>query len=276
MKVIETVAEFREAYAQTPKPLGLVPTMGSLHAGHMALVERARADCATVAASIFVNPTQFGPGEDFSTYPRSTEADLEKLEAGGVDFVFAPPADEMYPEGFATTVDVGAIGCRLEGARRQGHFNGVATVVAKLLAIVRPDRAYFGQKDAQQCLVIKRMNADLNLGAEIVVVPTVREPDGLALSSRNTYLTPDERRAAPLIYQSLLLAKGLYEEGVTDATEVRRQMRMRLEKSPLVRLEYVSVAHAETLEELGLLASPALVSLSARIGKARLIDNLTL
>lgn len=276
MKVIETVAEFREAYPQTPKPLGLVATMGSLHAGHMALVERARADCPTVAVSIFVNPRQFGPGEDFSTYPRPTEADLEKLEAGGVDLVFAPPADEMYSEGFATTVDVGAIGCRLEGERRPGHFNGVATVVAKLLAIVRPDRAYFGQKDAQQCIVIKRMNADLDLGAEIVVVPTVREPDGLALSSRNAYLTPDERRAAPLIYQSLLLAKGLRDEGVTYATEVKRQMRMLLERSPLVRLEYVSLAHAETLEELELLESPALVSLAARIGKARLIDNLTL
>ncbi len=250
--------------------------MGFLHAGHMALVGRARADCATVAASIFVNPTQFGPGDDFSTYPRSTEADLEKLEAGGVDLVFAPPADEMYPEGFATAVDVGAIGCRLEGERRPGHFNGVATVVAKLLAIVRPDRAYFGQKDAQQCLVIKRMNADLNLGAEIVVVPTVREPDGLALSSRNAYLTPDERQAAPLIYQSLLLAKGLCEEGVTDALEVKRQMRMRLETSPLVRLEYVSVAHPETLDEVDLLESPALVSLAATIGRARLIDNLTL
>ena len=276
MKVIETVAEFRGAHTQAPKPLGLVPTMGFLHAGHMALVERARADCATVAASIFVNPTQFGLGEDFSTYPRSTEADLEKLEAGGVELVFAPPADEMYPEGFAATVDVGAIGCRLEGEGRPGHFNGVATVVAKLLAIVRPDRAYFGQKDAQQCLVIRRMNADLNLGAEIVVVPTVREPDGLALSSRNVHLTPDERRAAPLIYQSLLLAKGLRDEGVTYATEVKRQMRMLLERSPLVRLEYVSVAHAETLEELELLESPALVSLAARIGKARLIDNQTL
>ena len=276
MKVIKTVAELRKAYAQTPKPLGLVPTMGSLHAGHMALVERARADCATVAASIFVNPTQFGPGEDFSTYPRSTEADLEKLEAGGVDLVFAPPAEEMYPEGFATTVDVGVIGRRLEGERRPGHLNGVATVVAKLLAIVRPDRAYFGQKDAQQCLVIRRTNADLNLGAEIVVVPTVREPDGLALSSRNAHLTPDERRAAPLVYQSLLLAKELCEEGVTDAMEVKRQMRTLLEKSQLVDLEYVSVAHAETLEELDLLESPALVSLAARIGKARLIDNLTL
>ena len=275
MKVVETVAEFRKA-CQAPKPLGLVPTMGALHAGHMALVERARADCATVAASIFVNPTQFGPGEEFSTYPRSTEADLEKLEAAGVVLVFAPPAEEMYPEGFATTVDVGAIGCRLEGERRPGHFSGVATIVAKLLAIVRPDRAYFGQKDAQQCLVIKRMNADLNLGAEIVVVPTVREPDGLALSSRNAYLTPDERQAAPVIYQSVLLAKGLCEDGVTDAMEVKGQMRMLLEKSPLVHLEYVSVAHAETLEELDLLKSPALVSLAARIGKARLIDNLTL
>ena len=276
MRVIETIAEFRRAYAQAARPLGLVPTMGFLHAGHMALVLRARDECATVAASIFVNPTQFGPDDDFAAYPRSMEADLAKLEAGGVDLVFAPPVEEIYPVGFATSVDAGDIGCRLEGDHRPGHFIGVATVVAKLLVIVRPDLAYFGQKDAQQCLVIKRMNADLNLGAEIVVVPTVREPDGLALSSRNVYLKPAERQAAPLLHMSLLFAKRLYEDGATDAEDVKQRMRTILAEDPAVHTEYVSIAHAETLAELERIESPALVSLAARIGRARLIDNIIL
>ena len=256
--------------------MGLVPTMGFLHAGHMALVDRAREECATVAASIFINPAQFGPGEDFAAYPRSMEADLSKLEAGGVDVVFTPPVDEIYPRGFATSVDVGDIGCRLEGNQRPGHFIGVATVVAKLLAIVRPDVAYFGQKDAQQCLVIKRMNADLNLGAEIVAVPTVREPDGLALSSRNVYLGPAERQAAPLLHTSLLFAKRLFEKGATDAENIKLRMLTLLAEDPLVRTDYVSIAHAETLAELEQVESPALISLAACIGRARLIDNIVL
>ena len=276
MRVIETIAEFRQAHAQATRPLGLVPTMGFLHAGHMALVDRARDECATVAASIFVNPAQFGPGEDFAAYPRSMEADLAKLEVGGVDIVFAPPVEEVYTPGFATSVDVGDIGCRLEGTQRPGHFSGVATVVAKLLAIVRPDVAYFGQKDAQQYLVIKRMNADLNLGAEIVAVPTVREPDGLALSSRNVYLEPAERQAAPLLHMSLLFAKRLYEDGATDAEDVKRRMRTLLAEDPVVHTEYVSIAHAETLAELERIEAPALISLAARIGRARLIDNIVL
>ena len=276
MKIIETIAEFRQAYEQATKPLGLVPTMGFLHAGHLALVQRARDDSATVAAGIFVNPTQFGPGEDFAAYPRSMEADLAKLDAGGVDLVFAPPVEEIYPHGFATSVDVGEIGTRLEGARRPGHFNGVATVVAKLLAIIRPDFAYFGQKDAQQCLVIKRVNADLNLGARIVAVPTVREPDGLALSSRNVYLEPAERDAAPSLYRSLLLAKRLHEHGATDAEDVKQRMLAVMAAHPLLRADYVSIAHTETLAELERVESPALVSLAARIGRARLIDNIVL
>ena len=276
MDVISTVAGFREACQSIPKPLGLVPTMGFLHEGHMALVRRARAENASVVVSIFVNPTQFAPHEDFSTYPSDMESDLSKLEGAGVDLVFSPSVEEMYPDGFDTHVDVGSIASRLEGARRPGHFRGVAIVVVTLLAIVRPDRAYFGQKDAQQCLVVKRLNADLNLGAEIVVVPTVREADGLAISSRNIYLGPEERLAALSLYRSLCLAKSLWERGNRDAEEVRRQMSSLIEKSPLARIDYVSIAHAESLEELDRIESPALVSLAVRIGKARLVDNITL
>jgi pantoate--beta-alanine ligase len=276
MKVLETIAEFRAACARAPRPLGLVPTMGYLHEGHMELVRRARAENASVAATIFVNPTQFGPNEDFASYPRNLEADLAMLERNKADLVFAPPVQEIYPPGFDTYVDVGKVASRLEGEFRPGHFRGVATVVCKLLSIARPDRAYFGQKDAQQCLVIKRLNADLNLGAEIVVVPTVREPDGLAMSSRNVYLNPKERAAATVLYRSLSLARKLWEEGISDAEEVRHQMRALIEKEPLARIDYVSIAHAETLEELERIESPALVSMAVRIGKTRLIDNVTL
>ena len=256
--------------------MGLVPTMGALHDGHMALVERARRDNASVAASIFVNPSQFGPAEDVGTYPRDMDGDLAKLEGAGVDLVFRPSVDEMYPAGFETYIDVGHIGSRLEADSRPGHFRGVATVVCKLLAIVRPDRAYFGQKDAQQSMVVKRLNADLNLGAEIVTVPTVREPDGLALSSRNAYLADDERQAALVLYNSLCLARHLWEGGSRDAEDVRRQMRALIAEEPLGRLDYVSIANAETLEELDRIESPALVSLAVHIGRARLIDNITL
>ena len=196
--------------------------MGFLHAGHMSLVRRARDENATVAVSIFVNPTQFGANEDFSDYPRDMESDLTMLREAGVDLVLAPTADEIYPPGFETQVDVGSIGSRLEGEHRPGHFKGVATVVCKLLTIVRPDRCYFGQKDAQQCLVIQRLNADLNLGAEIVVCPTVREPDGLALSSRNINLGPEERKASPVLYRALREARAMHRSGVTDAEEIGR------------------------------------------------------
>jgi pantoate--beta-alanine ligase len=250
--------------------------MGFLHEGHMALVNRARAENTTVAVSIFVNPTQFEPDGDFSTYPRDLEADLSKLEDAAVDVVFVPSLEQMYPVGFETFVDVGRIADRLEGKFRPGHFRGVATVVCKLLSIVRPDRAYFGQKDAQQCLVVKRLSADLDLGAEIVVVPTVREADGLALSSRNAYLTPDERKAALVLSRSLRLARELWEDGARDAEDMRRQISALIEKEPLAQLDYVSVADAETLEELASIDEPALVSLAVRIGKARLIDNVLL
>ncbi len=276
MKVIKTVADYRDMQRVYPRSLGLVPTMGYLHEGHLSLVRRCREDNATAVASIFVNPTQFGPSEDLSTYPRDMEGDLAKLEAEGVDLVFAPDASEMYPEGFDTTIDVGDIARRLEGEHRPGHFQGVATVVCKLLTIVRPDNVYFGQKDAQQCLVIKRLNADLDLGAEVIVLPTVRDPDGLAMSSRNAYLSDGDREAALSLYRSLRLAESLYSEGVRDGDAMRREMLALLESEPSATVEYVSIADAGTLEELESVDRSALVSMAVRIGRVRLIDNVVL
>ena len=271
MKIFETVAGFRDAAARDERPLGLVPTMGALHAGHHSLLDRARSDNSTVAASIFVNPTQFGPAEDFSTYPRDQVSDLAVMEGTGVDLLFTPSVEEIYPEGFDTSIDVGRITKRLEEEHRPGHFLGVATVVCKLLTIARPDRAYFGQKDAQQSLVIKRLNVDLNLGAQIVVCPTIREADGLALSSRNKHLSPSEREAATVLYRSLQLAEDL---GTSDAREIRRRMHDLIDTEPLATADYVSVADAETLEELDVVDRPALVSVAVHVGETRLIDNI--
>jgi pantoate--beta-alanine ligase len=276
MKVIHTIDGLGDELGRVERPLGLVPTMGAYHQGHMELVRRARSESTTLVVSIFVNPTQFGPREDYSSYPRDSDADLSELERAKVDLVFAPSVDEMYPEGFDTFVDVGRIADRLEGVARPNHFRGVATVVCKLLAIVHPDRAYFGQKDAQQCLVVRRLNADLDLGADIVVVPTVREADGLALSSRNRYLGPEERRAATVLYRSLRLARDMWERGASDAEEIRRHVRAHIEDEPHAQIDYVSVADAANLEELDVISGPALVSLAVRIGKARLIDNIVL
>ena len=276
MQIIETVADFRAAERACPRPLGLVPTMGYLHEGHLSLVRRARTDNATAAASIFVNPTQFGENEDLSTYPRDMDGDLEKLEREGVDLVFAPAAAEMYPRGFDTSIDVGAIARRLEGEHRPGHFAGVATVVCKLLTITRPDNVYFGQKDAQQRLVIERLNDDLNLGANVVALPTVRDADGLALSSRNAYLTDDERQPALSLIRALRLAESLYDVGVRDAETIRHQMRQALATEPRASVEYVSIADARTLTELMYIERPALVSLAVRVGAVRLIDNVVL
>ena len=271
MEIFETVDGFRAACATAKRPLGLVPTMGALHAGHRSLLDRARSDNSTLAATIFVNPTQFGPSEDFSEYPRDRERDLAIMDDAGVDLLFTPSVEEMYPEGFDTSVDVGRVAERLEGEHRPGHFLGVATVVCKLLSIARPDRTYFGQKDVQQSLVIKRLNSDLNLGAKIVVCPTIREPDGLALSSRNEYLSPAERKAATVLYRSLKLAEDL---GTSDANEIRRRMHNLIDDEPLAVADYVSVADAETLEELDVVDRPALVSLAVNIGETRLIDNI--
>ena len=276
MKVVETVDGVRELRRDMPGPVGLVPTMGSLHRGHMALVDRARRENDSVVATIFVNPTQFQDQGDLSAYPRELESDLGKLREAGVDLVFTPAVEEIYPAGFDTGVEVGRLAERLEGKTRPGHFRGVATVVCKLLSIVRPDRAYFGRKDFQQSLVVKRLNEDLNLGAEIVVVPTAREPDGLACSSRNARLGPDEREAALVLYRSLCMARELWRDGMRDSEGLRARMVAVIEAEPLARVDYVSVADPDTLEELELVDSPALVSLAVWIGKTRLIDNTVL
>ncbi len=277
MKVIATVAEMTKLSREVKRPLGLVPTMGYLHRGHLSLVDCARKEDQTLVVSVFVNPTQFGPQEDLAAYPRDMERDMALLEERGTDIVFAPPVEEMYPPGYDTWVVVDRLARRLEGEARPGHFRGVATVVAKLFNIVRPDRAYFGQKDGQQAAVIRRMASDLNMGVQVAVLPTVREPDGLAMSSRNIYLTPEQRRAAPALYRALSRVRELWQGGERDAERLRREVRAALEAEPLVEaIDYVSVADAETLEELDTVDRPAMVSLAARMGRARLIDNVVL
>jgi pantoate--beta-alanine ligase len=276
MEIIESIAAMREARGRLVEPLGLVSTMGFLHQGHLSLVRRARAENSAVAVSIFVNPTQFGPGEDLGRYPRDIPRDTALLAQESADFVFIPEAAEMYPAGFATYVSVEGLAARLEGATRPGHFRGVATVCNKLFNIVRPARAYFGQKDAQQVLVIKRMVADLNMNLDIVTVPTVREPDGLAMSSRNVYLSLPERQAATVLHKALRLAEVAWQRGEQDVENIRVAMTRLIQNEPLAGIDYVSVADAETLAELQKVRPPALVSLAVRIGKTRLIDNLTL
>ena len=276
MQVVKTIPDIRALRQQLGGTVGFVPTMGFLHEGHLALVKRARAENSTAIVSIYVNPTQFGPREDFGAYPRDLNRDLELLREGGVDIVFVPSDDEMYPPEFSSWVDVEKVTERLEGASRPGHFRGVATVVAKLFNIVQPTRAYFGQKDAQQVVVIKRMVVDLNMNLEVVVVPTVREGDGLAMSSRNIYLGPKERQAATILFKALTLARQLGRGGEKDAEKIRRQMTSLIQKEPLAQIDYVSIADAETLEELDLLDRPAVASLAVRIGKTRLIDNMPL
>ena len=259
-----------------PHPLGLVPTMGYLHAGHLALVKQAREECATVAASIFVNPTQFGPQEDYKGYPRDIERDLNLLQQEGVSWVFTPHSDDIYPPGFDTWVNVQALTQPLEGIHRPGHFLGVTTIVAKLFNIVRPDRAYFGEKDAQQLRVISKMVKDLDMAIEIVPVPIVREPDGLAMSSRNVNLNFEERNASTCLYKSLQLAQSLYVSGERNAQEIRSRVQRFILTEPLALIEYVSIADDETLEELDYIDRSALISLAVRFGDTRLIDNLTL
>ncbi len=275
MNVVTTLAELRAVRAGLPEPLGLVPTMGYLHEGHLSLVRRARAECASVGVSIFVNPTQFGPHEDLATYPRDLERDLSLLRPEGVDVVWAPPVEEVYPACFQTYVTVEEVSRPLEGARRPGHFRGVATVVAKLFNAFQPQRAYFGQKDAQQVVVIRRMTKDLNFPVDLVVCPTVREPDGLAMSSRNTYLSPEERRAATVLYRSLTTARQAYAGGERRAEVLRQILSQVLAEEPMARPEYVSAADPETLEELSGPVERALLSMAVRIGKTVLIDNLT-
>jgi pantoate--beta-alanine ligase len=277
VEVARTIAEFRAARAALPGPVGLFPTLGGVHAGHLALVDRARADCASVVSTLFLNPTQFGPTEDLDRYPAEEAADLDQLAAHGVDLILVPARDEMYAAGFDTTVHVGGITDRLEGARRPGHFDGVTTVVTKLLNITTPDRAYFGEKDAQQLRVIRQLVRDLDIPVEIVSCPTVRDPDGLALSSRNAYLSPEERQAALSLSRGLGLARDAFAAGERDAGTLRGLVLGELQAEPLVRVDYVSLAHDDTLAELeGEVTGLALLSLAVHVGSTHLIDNVTL
>jgi pantoate--beta-alanine ligase len=273
MQIVRTRAELRAVLASAPRPVGLVPTMGWLHAGHASLVARARGECATVVVSIFVNPRQFGDAADFARYPRSEARDLAMCEAAGVDVVFAPTVDEVYWPGFDTRVSVGAIAGPLEGAARPGHFDGVATVVAILFALVGAERAYFGLKDYQQVRVISRMALDLALPTEVVPCETVREADGLAMSSRNARLTPAGRAAAPVLRRALLAGAAAVRAGEQTGTAVREAMLAVLATEPAATPDYVSVADPDTLAELELVEGRALLSLAARIDDVRLIDN---
>lgn len=274
MKVVRGIAELRTARSQLTNPLGLVPTMGALHDGHLSLIRLARQDCASVVVSVFVNPTQFGASEDLSAYPRDLARDASLAERAGADVVWAPQVEDVYPPGFQTRVQVESLTQPLEGLHRPGHFQGVATIVAKLLNVVQPQRTYFGQKDAQQAMVVRRMVQDLNFPLEIVVCPTVREADGLALSSRNAYLNPNERRAAPVLFRALSAAAEAFEAGEREADRLRQRMERTLAGEPLARPQYVSVADPETLAELSGPVERALLLMAVHIGATRLIDNL--
>jgi len=263
----------RQARAEG-RPAGLVPTMGALHEGHLSLVRAAMVGCQPVIASIFVNPAQFGPSEDLQKYPRTFESDRKRLEEAGVSYLFAPEAGEMYPRGFRTWVDVEGLSDRLEGRVRPGHFRGVTTIVLKLLEIVQPQKAFFGRKDAQQVRLIQQMARDLHLDSEIIVCPIVREPDGLAMSSRNAYLSPDERRAATVLHRALDGARLAIERGERDALRLKAAMREIITREPLAQLDYVELVDADTLEPVTGLRRTCLALLAARFGATRLIDNL--
>ena len=273
MRQLSTIAGLREFTRDAPRPLGLVPTMGALHAGHLALVAAARAECASVVATIFVNPTQFGPAEDLARYPRPLAEDLAALEAAGVAAAFVPSVEEMFPAGAATTIHVDGPALPLEGEARPGHFDGVATVVAKLLLEAGPDRAYFGQKDGQQLAVVRRLAADLDIRVTIVAVPTVREADGLAVSSRNAYLSAEQREAAPALYRALAATRDRFRAGAQARAELEAGCRALLAEQPLIdAVDYVAVVDQDTMEPWAG-AGPAMLAAAVRMGDVRLIDN---
>ena len=278
MEIIRTISWMKETVRQARAEnhfVGLVPTMGALHEGHLSLIRRARGDCSRVYASIFLNPTQFGPNEDLSKYPRTFERDVEQLTDAGVDILFAPDAKEIYPAGFRSYVNVEGLSERLEGKSRPGHFRGVATVVLKLFEIMQPQFAYFGRKDAQQVRILQQMATDLNLNVEIVVCPIVREPDGLALSSRNTYLNPGERRAATALRRALDEARRELDAGTRDALQLQTTIRRVLSNEALARIDYVEIVDSETFEPVASIGPrPVYALLAVFIGKTRLIDNL--
>lgn len=277
MITVTTLDELRIARKKLTAPVGLVPTMGYLHEGHLSLVRAARRECASVVVSIFVNPTQFGPNEDLARYPRDLPRDLALLEKEAIDLVWTPQAEALYPPGFQTWVTVEQVSLPLEGSMRPGHFRGVATIVAKLFNAVQPDKAYFGQKDAQQAVVIRQMVRDLNFNLEVVVCPIWREPDGLAMSSRNVYLNPTERQAATVLSRALKSAEAAYIAGERNPEILRQIMSHTIQSEPLARFQYVSCADPDTLQELeGTLSDRALLSMAVFIGNTRLIDNLVI
>ncbi len=273
-RTVKAMAAWSAAHHREGVTIGLVPTMGALHAGHRALIRTARLSCDAVVVSLFVNPAQFGPKEDFARYPRMRKADAALCRQGGVDVLFAPPVGEVYPDGFQTTVSVPVLARRWEGARRPGHFDGVATVVTKLLALVRPTVAVFGQKDYQQAALIRRLVEDLNLGARVLVYPTVREADGLAVSSRNVYLTAAQRRAAPVLLRALQAGRGAIRTGVRSGARIQQVMRRVIGKGDPAKVEYLAVCDPDTLEPLARVRRRAVLLGAIRIGKIRLIDNL--
>ncbi len=279
MKIIRTIAEMRAITAAARAgglSIGLVPTMGALHAGHIELARKAKSECGLVVMSVFVNPIQFGPNEDYQAYPRTLDADAAKAEAVGVDYIFAPSAQEMYPREPLAYVDVEKLTVHLCGASRPGHFRGVATVVTKLFNITKPDRAYFGMKDAQQLRVLKRMNDDLNFGIEIVPVPTVREQDGLAMSSRNAYLSGMDREKAVVLSRSLKLAQEMVADGIYNTEKIKSAMRsLILSEVPAAVIDYIEVVDDDTVQPLAQVNGPSLIALAVRIGGTRLIDNVT-
>jgi len=277
METIRTIAWMKEKAREArleQRMIGFVPTMGALHAGHLALVERARKECSPVYASIFLNPAQFGPNEDLSKYPRPLEVDLEKLQGAKVDGLFLPDAAEIYPRGFSTYIHVEGLSERLEGKSRPGHFRGVATVVLKLLEIVQPQFAYFGRKDAQQVRIIQQMVGDLNLDVELVICPIVREADGLAMSSRNAFLNSEERKAATVLYRSLKAAEKEIAAGVRDTLELQRTLHQVLGSEPRARVDYAEIVNAETFEPVVRVGHSSYVLLAVHVGRTRLIDNM--
>ena len=276
MQILKTVPDARAACRKQKRPLGLVPTMGALHEGHLSLVRAAKAQCQAVAVSIFVNPTQFGPTEDLSKYPRTFERDCELLEKEGVDLIFAPAAEEMYPAGASTFVTVAGLSERLDGKSRPGHFRGVTTVVSKLFHIVEPDKAFFGQKDAAQVAVIRRMVRDLDLPIEIVVCPIVREPDGLAMSSRNVYLDPERRKTALVLSRSLRRIFETFEKGEKNSSTLIATGKNVIAEEPDARLDYFEIVDPNTLEPVSEIQGPTLVAVAAYVGTTRLIDNVVL
>ena len=278
MEHLETVEALRRFCRGAPRPLGLVPTMGSLHAGHLSLLRQARADCATVVATLFVNPAQFGEAADYDAYPRDAEADRSALQDAGVDALFAPEVSEMYPEGFSTSIHIGGPALPMEGAARPGHFEGVATVVAKLLIGARADLAYFGRKDGQQLAVVRRVVTDLGIATQIVAVPTVRDPDGLALSTRNSLLTPGQRAAAPVLYRALLAGASRYAEGVRDPRAIvgasRDVLEAALAADEITVVDYVALVDPDTMASWT--GGPGMLAAAIRVGRVRLIDNVLL